>query len=377
MAYVSGSFLHVVICEVKRADTFPWQKIKAPTSKQAVNKAENQATRAVYILMDILAGLPPSQILFRSAACFPDSSSSELESLICSGCLEMVICQEDLSDISRLQKKTMVPQKLDLPTASSSKHFLTLCARLLSNQSLLHIGYREFEDKEKLVTERQRYNLESVDRKLMRKEYAMASPQQREIIASFSDTSNEKHLVLRGPAGTGKTLVAVQVVNNLVDSLKDSNAEATKGPVLIVTTQFRKENDPIMKFLDSRSSCKTKIFKSWTGIQKELRVSTSETNQRMALTQVLWGLAKKWEDQEIVLLMDEILKSDWMLCNLRDDNIPTSVRLIMIVNPDAPKEFNVLPSSFLQVTLTTPYRSTLAITSFAQFIAKCKGLDVP
>ena len=26
MAYVSGDFLHVVICEVKRADTYPWQK---------------------------------------------------------------------------------------------------------------------------------------------------------------------------------------------------------------------------------------------------------------------------------------------------------------------------------------------------------------
>ena len=36
-----------------------------------------------------------------------------------------------------------------------------------------------------------------------------------------------------------------------------------------------------------------------------------------------------------------------------------------------------LPPSFLQVTLTTPYRSTIAITSLARFIAKCKGLVVP
>ena len=26
VAYVSGDYLHVVICEVKRADTHPWQK---------------------------------------------------------------------------------------------------------------------------------------------------------------------------------------------------------------------------------------------------------------------------------------------------------------------------------------------------------------
>ena len=34
-----------------------------------------------------------------------------------------------------------------------------------------------------------------------------------------------------------------------------------------------------------------------------------------------------------------------------------------------------LPPSFLHVTLTTPYRSTRAITSLARFIAKCSGLD--
>ena len=36
-----------------------------------------------------------------------------------------------------------------------------------------------------------------------------------------------------------------------------------------------------------------------------------------------------------------------------------------------------LPPSFLHVTLTTPYRSTIAITRLARFIAKCKGLVVP
>ena len=36
-----------------------------------------------------------------------------------------------------------------------------------------------------------------------------------------------------------------------------------------------------------------------------------------------------------------------------------------------------LPPSFLHVTLTTPYRSTIAITSLACFIAKCNNLVLP
>merc|ERR1719331_1511399 len=58
--------------------------------------------------------------------------------------------------------------------------------------------------------------------------------------------------------------------------------------------------------------------------------------------------------------------------------------MILVLNP-APFDGSLreskspltLPPSFLHVTLTTPYRSTIAITRLARFIAKCKGLVVP
>merc|ERR1719209_1266208 len=51
--------------------------------------------------------------------------------------------------------------------------------------------------------------------------------------------------------------------------------------------------------------------------------------------------------------------------------------MILVLNPDASKSTLTLPPSFLHVTLTTPYRSTIAITTLARFIAKCKGEVVP
>ena len=42
MAYVSGDLLHLVIFEVKRADTYPWQTVSPIPNKQAVDKAEIQ-----------------------------------------------------------------------------------------------------------------------------------------------------------------------------------------------------------------------------------------------------------------------------------------------------------------------------------------------
>merc|ERR1712155_90500 len=58
LAFVSGDFLHVVACEVKRADSYPWQKESSLPNRQAVNKAEDQLTKDVEVLMNILAGIP-------------------------------------------------------------------------------------------------------------------------------------------------------------------------------------------------------------------------------------------------------------------------------------------------------------------------------
>ena len=75
--------------------------MSAIPNKQAVNKAEIQLTKDVDVLMAILAGVPPSKIIFHTLACFPDASSSELQVVFCADCLESgVICQEDLADLS-------------------------------------------------------------------------------------------------------------------------------------------------------------------------------------------------------------------------------------------------------------------------------------
>ena len=246
MAFLSGDFLHVNVYEVKRSDTYPWETKSRPPNKQAVNKAENQLTKDVEVLMALLAGVPPDQIVFHTLACYPDASISELQTIFCPDCLENgVICQEDIDDLSLLQKKSQVPDKTlglrleawffqiasrwflsDL--ADSRNHLLTLSARCLSHQSLLHNGYREVADQEHLVTERHKFNIQTVDGKMMQSEFVVASPQQQQAIASFTASSSLTCLVLTGAAGTGKTLVALQVVNNLIRSL-EATAEQGKG----------------------------------------------------------------------------------------------------------------------------------------------------
>ena len=112
----------------------------------------------------------------------------------------------------------------------------------------------------------------------------------------------------------------------------------------------------------------------------EIGVSPGLRSQQiLELSEDLTG---KFVGRQIVLLLDEIRHKSF-LSKLGEQSIPESVRLILVLNP---KDFGsdsdlgeplTLPPSFLHVTLTTPYRSTIAITKLARFMAKCKGLYVP
>ena len=230
LAYASGEYLHIVLFEVKRCDTYPWQDTAKVPSKQAVNKAENQLTKDLDVLMALLAGIPPDKIIFHTLACYPDSSLKQLESIFCSGCLrESVVGQGDIGFLLHLRRKTKIFYETAPPEGKGNGYLLTLSARCLSHQSLLHVGYRELKDKETLAIDKHKFNQSSVDRKLMQNEFVVASPQQQEVIERYkSGRLAERHLALEGPAGTGKTLVALQVAKHLLESF-DVDRETKEG----------------------------------------------------------------------------------------------------------------------------------------------------
>ena len=236
MAYASEDNLNIVICEVKRGDTYPWQARVGQISKQAVNKAENQLESDVITIFALLANVPGERIRLHTLACFPDASRSALKDIFCSDCLERsVICQEDLEDHHVLQKKTQVEDKPTLVAGKGVELLLTLTARCLSSHSLLHVGFREIKDQDKIVKARLKYNLQSVDVALARKEFVIASHHQQQTLRRFSATSLERHLVLEGPAGSGKTLVALHLAKSLLRSLSTPE-DPKQGPVLVATT---------------------------------------------------------------------------------------------------------------------------------------------
>ena len=135
-----------------------------------------------------------------------------------------------MDDLSHLQTKTGVEGNLATSTATGQGHLLKFAARCLSHQSLLHLGYRSLNDKKMVVAAKHEHNTTSVDQKLKRKEFVIASPEQQEALRQFSSDLSRPHLVLEGPAGSGKTLVAVQAAKSLLSKLLASSGKSKDGP---------------------------------------------------------------------------------------------------------------------------------------------------
>ena len=148
---------------------------------------------------------------------------------------------------------------------------------------------------------------------MKRSEFIVASAQQQKAIACFTAFSSQRHLVLlTGAAGTGKTVVALQVANNLVQEL-EVDAEPGKGPLLVATADYSFEKNPLLNFLDvNTSSAKTKLHDTLKQITGDYGVSESEE----MLKDLCRALTQQWKGRPIVVLIDEIIKPEMMLNSL-------------------------------------------------------------
>ena len=159
-------------------------------------------------------------------------------------------------------------------------------------------------------------------------------------------------------------------------------SSTVREPLLVVTANVTSENDPVMKFLSaSTGGGVNKIFQGWEEMKYEFGVSSGLRSQQ--ILELSEGLTRKFKGRQIVLLLDEIRHKS-SLSKLGEQSIPESVRLILVLNPrdfgsDSKESLGhpiTLPPSFLHVTLTTPYQSTIAITKLARFIAQRRTLGV-
>ena len=93
----------------------------------------------------------------------------------------------------------------------------------------------------------------------------------------------------------------------------------------------------------------------------------SESEEEEQLKDLAVTLAQQHNGRPVIILMDEIIDTH-MLNSLSQhtESVPANVTMIAVVNPLNSLDLPTLPEFVLQINITTPYRSTIAITSLAQ-----------
>ena len=100
--------------------------------------------------------------------------------------------------------------------------------------------------------------------------------------------------MLTGEPGTGKTMVALEVANNLIQSL-EADTERDKGPVLLVTLHFFAKENLLLKYLDANTSnAKTRVFEHWDDLLKGYGID-NESDHLMQLLYLTLAVDEEWE----------------------------------------------------------------------------------
>merc|ERR1712115_326559 len=69
MAYVVQGVLRIILCEVKRPDTGPWDSRDKEPDQQNVNKALLQLEKDIKLILALLMDIPSSKIIIETFSC--------------------------------------------------------------------------------------------------------------------------------------------------------------------------------------------------------------------------------------------------------------------------------------------------------------------
>ena len=384
-AYADGDHVHIVLIEVKRQDTPPWNPEGLAPSKSNVRKAVSQLEDGFSFFRSLFSDLPQDSIIFHTLSAFPDAPLKQLEKVVCSSCLNKVVGMEDLEDWTLLsQKLGVVTQQLMSATRKGMELLLTVVARLSGPHSLLHAGCRTLEDKMEVEAEKVEANITLVDQKISQRQYVVASKEQQEAIAEFSHSPNMRHAILQGPPGSGKTTVLTALGKAITMGSKEKVflivlCTGSPLPVPILQSHLSSMTDSLR--VDMRV-----IFPSIVALMNHFQLDPGlfkmdghagvkdVYNNPKVLKSVVQRASCQFPNHRVILAADELIgwlasdENDWREL---DTDIPEMASLLLVLNPGTTHKPLLLPTnSFLHIESELRYRSTRSIIELYNCVAE-------
>ena len=234
-----------------------------------------------------------------------------------------VVSKEDLKDLVLLRTKL----KLALPGPPSdlSKEWLcSLGARLTGPHSILHLGYQTPREARYLEKSKMDLNIRVADEALQQGgQYLTLRDKQLGTVQRFTATSVERHLLVQGGPGGGKTVTAMALAIKLseelvpeavsVDNEEEDNRvlweeSEDKTPIFFISAHQQKTTDPLLQHLMEMSeelSCTVRVL-GWWHLLKELHVEDDSTNLPGVVVSLAQAVGSRYSGRQVILFLDEL-----------------------------------------------------------------------
>ena len=276
-----------------------------------------------------------------------------------------------------------------------------MASRMLGTGSGLHVNVRQPDHVRPAEAAKLKEEMEEVDKDVW---LILDSVQEEAVFKALEQ--GDQLVTIRGPWGSGKTLVGIEILRRQVEKVRKATAEE---PIVIVTSTYPMEDSPLGKQLLSSAERMGGKFVPWLELLKEKGVERVrlEECEGYDLAEEITSLGEKLHEEArgkpTLLLIDEVFHywaplSDearfLMETNIADishqapvdtekagwnwfalEKIPQDVRMVIIFNPGFVRyplnlgdRILLLPSSCLRLCLSTTYRSTRSIINLQRFL---------
>jgi hypothetical protein len=291
-------------------------------------------------------------------------------------------------------------------------------ARLLGSSSILHYGHQTIQDASVLEKARMDHNLLRVDEDMRQNLFLILKNEQEAIVQRFSTTSVERHLLIEGGSGGGKTVSVMAIALKLMDQMmvetearrlergqytEEENTEEKADPEDDITEgnkEPEKDISPVLilscygltaasqllqnlKELAKDLGCLVRGL-SWKDMLHEYGVKEYAGNLPLTIVSLAQALGAQYKGRSIVFILDELRgykaprtgsppHHDYSF--LTNAVLPENVRLLCCMNPtnDLPLLLTPCQPSFVTVNSEKQYRNTQTLIKLGNLLMTKTG----